>query len=273
MFHSNTNIDILKKDGLVKISNFLNKKQTEDVSSIISKYRPKKAAKKSYFAKNYKNLLYKLLKLNFVNFFENLVIFNLCNSLELKKFSEQHFKKKTHLDMVDGYYNLKDENKNKPIIQWHTDQAYSGANLNQIPEFVNPDDYTLKFFIYLTDVYNDNGCMSYIPGSHKVTYLIRKGIYERKLDYAPYWSASQIKEFITDKRNQEYIIDHLEEKSFFNNFLEKLEMIEKNSDNKLFDYSMRAGDAIVFNEGIIHKGSRLIYSDRMIMRYHFKPIL
>ena len=70
----------------------------------------------------------------------------------LKKFSEQHFKKKTHLDMVDGYYNLKDENKNKPIIPWHTDQAYSGANLNQISEFVNPDDYTLKlnlFYLYI----------------------------------------------------------------------------------------------------------------------------
>jgi len=273
MFHSNTNIDILKKDGLVKISNFLNKKQTEDVFSIISKYRPKKAAKKSHFAKNYKNLLYKLLRLNFVNFFENLVIFNLSNSLELKKFSEQHFKKKTHLNMVDGYYNLKDENKDKPIITWHTDQAYSGANFNQIPEFVNPDNYTLKFFIYLTDVYKNNGCMSYIPGSHKITYLIRKGIFERKLDYKPYWSFLQIKEFISDEKNKSYILENLDDESMLNKFLKKLEMLEKNDEKYSFDYSMKSGDAIVFNEGIVHRGSRLMFSDRMVLRFHFRPVI
>ena len=202
MIYSNSNLDILKKDGLIKIPNFLSQKQNKDISSIILKYHPKKASKKSYFATNYKELFYKLLKLNFVNFFENLIILKICDSLELRKFSEKHFKKKTQLKMVDAYYNLKDNNKNKPIINWHTDQAYSGANLNQIREFVNPDDYTLKFFIYLTDVYKDNGCMSYIPGSHKITYLIRKGIFERKLDYKPYWSALQIKEFISEEKNK-----------------------------------------------------------------------
>jgi len=273
MIHSNQNIDILKKDGLVKISNFLNKKQTNDISSIILKYRPTKASNSSYFASNYKNLFYKLLKLNFVSFFENLSIINVCNSLGLKKFSEQHFKKKTHLTMVDAYYNSKDDNQDKPVIPWHTDQAYSGANINEIKEFVNPDDYTLKFFIYLTDVYRDNGCMSYIPGSHKITYLIRKGIYDGKLDYSPYWSASQIIEFISYNKNKEYIMEHLEEKIFFNEFLEKLKMLKENDDNHLFDYSMKAGDAIIFNEGIIHKGSRIAYSDRMILRFHFKPNL
>ena len=106
MIYSNSNLDILKKDGLIKIPNFLSQKQNKDISSIILKYHPKKASKKSYFATNYKELFYKLLKLNFVNFFENLIILKICDSLELRKFSEKHFKKKTQLKMVDAYYKL-----------------------------------------------------------------------------------------------------------------------------------------------------------------------
>ena len=116
--------------------------------------------------------------------------------------------------MIDGYYNSTNDNKDKPVIPWHTDQAYSGSQLKDIKKFVNPNDYTLKFFIYLTDVYKNNGCMSYIPGSHKITYLIRKGIYEKKLDYAPYWSIDQIVDFISLEKNKNYILKNLNEKIF-----------------------------------------------------------
>ena len=61
-------------------------------------------------------------------------------------------------------------------------------------------------------------------------------IYDRKLDYIPYWSTSQIKEFIIYNKNKEYIMEHLEEKFFFNEFLEKLKMLKENNDNHLFDY-------------------------------------
>ena len=43
--------------------------------------------------------------------------------------------------------------------------------------------------------------------------------------------------------------------------------------NHEFDYSLKAGDAIIFNEGLVHKGSKLLHSDRMILRFHFKPII
>jgi len=197
----------------------------------------------------------------------------ICNSLKLKKFSDKYFEKKSYLTMVDGYFNSKDSHINDEIVSWHTDQAYGGANLNEIKEFVNPDNYTLKFFIYLTDVYKNNGCMSYIPGSHKITYLIRKGIFERKLDYKPYWSFLQIKEFISDEKNKSYILENLDDESMLNKFLKKLEMLEKNDEKYSFDYSMKSGDAIVFNEGIVHRGSRLMFSDRMVLRFHFRPVI
>ena len=53
-------------------------------------------------------------------------------------------------------------------------------------KFNNPDDFYLKFFIYLTDVSSNNGCMSYIPKSHKIGYEIRKAIYNKEISYQPY---------------------------------------------------------------------------------------
>ena len=63
-------------------------------------------------------------------------------------------------------------------MPWHTDQAYSGKI--DVSNFNNPDGFFLKIFIYLTDVGPDDGCMSYVQGSHKIGYAIRKAIYEKK---------------------------------------------------------------------------------------------
>ena len=242
--NTSENIELLKKNGLIRIPCFFDEAQTKKISSIISKYQPKKGSKESYFAKN---------------------------SLNLEKFSEDYFNKKVFISMIDGYYSSKDVNSS--IIPWHTDQAYSGLSVNEIKEYVNPNDFTLKFFIYLTDVYKDNGCMSYIPESHKITYLIRKGIFEGKLDYAPYWSIDQLQEFISNKKNKNYIMANLDDSFSFDEFEKNIDKVIKKNDDQEFDYSMQAGDAIIFNEGLIHKGSRLSHTDRKILRFHFKPIL
>jgi len=269
--NTSENIELLKKNGLIRIPCFFDEAQTKKISSIISKYQPKKGSKESYFAKNYFIIFSKILKLDFVSFFENLSVLNICNSLNLEKFSEDYFNKKVFISMIDGYYSSKDVNSS--IIPWHTDQAYSGLSVNEIKEYVNPNDFTLKFFIYLTDVYKDNGCMSYIPESHKITYLIRKGIFEGKLDYAPYWSIDQLQELISNKKNKNYIMANLDDSFSFDEFEKNIDKVIKKNDDQEFDYSMQAGDAIIFNEGLIHKGSRLSHTDRKILRFHFKPIL
>ena len=115
--------------------------------------------------------------------------------------------------------------------------------------------------------------MSYIPESHKITYLIRKGIFEGKLDYAPYWSIDQLQEFISNKKNKNYIMANLDDSFSFDEFEKNIDKVIKKNDDQEFDYSMQAGDAIIFNEGLIHKGSRLSHTDRKILRFHFKPIL
>ena len=271
MFNSKFCTNSLKAEGLIKIKNFLNADQLKKVSSIIFKNRFKKGSKESYFAIDYRTLFLKILNFRVGSFNESLTVLKIYNSLKLKSMSKEYFGCDTKLNMIDGYYNSANDNKDKPIIPWHTDQAYSGSELKYIKNFVNPNDYTLKFFIYLTDIYKDNGCMSYIPGSHKVTYLIRKGIYEGELDYAPYWSINQLVNFISLEKNRNYILKNLDEKNSLDKFISNINKIKNN--NHEFDYSLQAGDAIIFNEGLVHKGSKLLYSDRMILRFHFKPII
>ena len=47
---------------------------------------------------------------------------------------------------------------------------------------------SIKFFFYLTDVYTDNGCLSYIPGSHKIVKEIGSLIFKKEIKYKNFWS-------------------------------------------------------------------------------------
>ena len=38
-----------------------------------------------------------------------------------------------------------------------------------------------------------------------------------------------------------------------------------------YDYEAKAGDAVIFNEGGIHRGSKPTINDRLVLRYFFKP--
>ena len=41
----------------------------------------------------------------------------------------------------------------------------------------------------------------------------------------------------------------------------------KNVDTQKFDYSLSAGDAIIFDEGGVHKGSKSLKNERIVLRY------
>ena len=115
-----------------------------------------------------------------------------------------------------------------------------------------------------------NGCMSYIPGSHKISYLIRKGIFLKILKYEPYWKLNDFRKFVLKKENYNYIKNELEDKKAIDVFLSRTEFIEKNIDNYDYDYSMSAGDAIIFNEGGVHKGQETSSSERVVLRFMFR---
>ena len=42
---------------------------------------------------------------------------------------------------------------------------------------------------------------------------------------------------------------------------------QKNEESEEFDYSLLPGDAIIFNEGGIHKGSKSLINERFVLRY------
>ena len=115
----------------------------------------------------------------------------------LKQFAQAAFNnKKVFLNFIDAYVSKKNKQN---IIPWHTDQAYHG-NLSP-KNFVNHEKFFLKIFIYLTDVSSKNGCMSYIPGSHKIGFAIRKGIFEKKIEYQPYWNLIDLRNLVKKIKN------------------------------------------------------------------------
>lgn len=152
-------------------------------------------------------------------------------------------------------------------MPWHIDLAYGGKKELSFSEIYHPDAFSIKFFIYLTPVGPNNGCTSYIPESHKITYSLRKGIKNNILDYEPHWSLEQLLNFI--KKNIQYFEDYFKGTNILNNFLKNAEELNILNTTK-FDFFMEAGDAIIFDEGGVHKGSMPLQNDRAVIRYHFK---
>ena len=68
------------------------------------------------------------------------------------------------------------------------------------------------------------------------------------------------------KRN---IFHYFKNENILSDFNEKTKDLEKlNSDNS-FSYEAKAGSAIVFDEGGVHRGSKPKLSDRMVLRYMY----
>ena len=109
--------------------------------------------------------------------------------------------------------------------------------------------------------------MSYIPYSHKLGYAIRKGIFEGDLEYSPYFTLNEFRDFLSVKKNKQYVEGLYSDQNLIKNFLEKTKFIEENNDSKEFDYSLSPGDAIMFNEGGVHKGSKSLLNERLVLRY------
>lgn len=260
------NIEVFNKineDGIVKIKSFLNKEELIQIRNIVKYYSVPKNHIKSYFSTKPKHLIFKVLKFNFVKLNHDLKILNLARKKKLNEIANMVFKKNSYLNYIDGYYSKISE---KDVLPWHTDQAYKGDE-KKLNGYVNPDHTYLKFFIYLTDVDSNNGCMSYIPKSHKIGYAIRKGVYEGQLKYQPYFTIKDFRNFILLKENASYIKNYINNLDLYDNFLDDTHFAKEDGDTTKFDYEMSPGDAIVFDEGGVHKGSKSLINDRMVLRY------
>ena len=78
-----------------------------------------------------------------------------------------------------------------------------------INNYLNPDHAALKFFIYLTPVSYESGCLGYIPGSNKIAYYLKKGMFEGALNYKPYWTLRECRNLVKEKDYHAYIQQYL----------------------------------------------------------------
>ena len=253
----------IKEKGIIKIKNFLEKEEFEEIEKIVRYYSVSKGHHKSYYSTRFSYLLLKILKFDFLKLWQDIKILNLAKRKKLNLIANSVFQTRSYLKFIDGYHSPISD---KDVLPWHTDHAYHGDEKNY-SEFVNPDHFHLKFFIYLTDVDSNNGCMSYIPESHKIGYAIRKGIFTKKLKFIPYFTLKEFRDFIMYENNIQYLESEIGDRNLINDFLKKTAFIEKQKESYDFDYKMSAGDAIIFNEGGVHKGSKSLKSERLVLRY------
>ena len=256
--------ETLKNEGSVKIEKILNDEELKRVKEIVLGINESFHNKETVFAYNAKSLLIKILKLELKKFFQSLELINLSKNKKFEKISTKFFNKKENIHMIDGYVSKK---SNVNIIDWHCDQPYYQEKINLNLH----DKRSLKFFIYLTDVDSDNGCLAYIPKSHKIVYLVKKMIFEKKIKQHPFKHLEECRNFITEPENLKKILKESENEDEIYKFLKDTSFCEKSKDTNLFDYKMKAGDAIVFDENGFHRGSKPTKTDRAVLRYHFGP--
>tara|TARA_E500000178_G_C16969511_1_gene730216 strand:+ start:810 stop:1604 length:795 start_codon:yes stop_codon:yes gene_type:complete len=260
-------IEKVQSLGIAVKENWLDHKDIEKIEKSIQKVKPIKGSECSIYAVNLKTLIKKIFKMHFNNIFKSLYFINLSKKLKLKETAEEILKSKTKLLRVDLFWSPQSQD---PVIQWHVDNAYSGRK--NIKIFNEPDKNAIKFIFYLTDVSSNNGCLSYIPYSHKIAYALKQGIHNKDIKYQTYWTLSDFRKAIFKQENFNYIKKKVDEK-IINDFLNTSEkIINRKTDETLFDYEVKKGGAVVFDEAGVHKGSKTELNDRIVLRFFYRRI-
>jgi hypothetical protein len=256
----------LKEDGIVKINSFLSPEETKNIIKIINPFIGSKGDSTSYFSVNFKQNLLKVIKFEFKKILVSIKLNKIAKIKKMCDFANMAFEKKSYLKMIDCYNSPISELE---VLPWHIDQAYRNRLSINDDEIFHPDSCSIKFFIYLTNVGTNNGCTSYIPGTHKITHALRVGLKEKKIKYMPHWSLQDLRKFIQHKNNFPFFTQYFGNDYPVNEFLEKTSFIDKDIETTEFDFNMSPGDAIIFNEGGVHKGSKTLYNERKVLRYHY----
>jgi hypothetical protein len=251
----------LRDKGFILKKNILNKKQIDKVKNLVKDEQEGKNTSRGYFPINFKTFLLKLIKLEFKKFYGGLYLMNIKSKMNLDKKAKDFFNAKCKLKLVDGYHNTPTV---EDILPWHTDRAYYGYDPERLPL---PENIYLRFLFYLTSVGPKNGCTSYIPESHKITYAVRTLIFEKKIKQMPFRYPRELVELINYKNNYEIIAKRLESKKLIDDFLKNNKLAHESQKSHVYDFKANAGDVLIFNDGGYHRGSSPSISERVIFRY------
>ena len=140
-----------------------------------------------------------------------------------------------------------------------------------ITTFENPDDRAIKFFIYFTPVTTDDGCMGYIPKSNLIAYYLKKAFFNGDLQYKPYWMLKDFRNIIQEPEYFSYLNKKLDT-ALLQSFIDNTKFInEAPYETNKFDNAVSKGGAIIFDEGGAHIGSKITKTERLVLRFLYKP--
>ena len=255
----------ISSDGFYLIKDFLS---SQDLNFLKKNFNIDKEKEDKISKINFKffSILSDIKDLNFDRIKKRKILSDLFLKYELKKIAEFALNSKIKTYHADYYFSP--VNPKKMVIPWHTDQAYSGKKY--VKKFVDPNKAALKFFFYLTDVDSDNGCLGYIPGSHKISYFLKKLILEKKISYSPYWHLEDYRNFINNleiRKKLDLNFEYNEVKDFIEN---SSFILSKDKDTNKFDIHAKAGSLLIFDESGVHRGSAIKKLNRKCIRFFFK---
>tara|TARA_Y100000590_G_scaffold26142_1_gene29464 strand:- start:3421 stop:4242 length:822 start_codon:yes stop_codon:yes gene_type:complete len=269
------NIDIkeisekVKKLGAIGVNNFLNNRNLELVSKILKDVQEKGVTKGNYtgvYPVTTKNILVKILKLDFNQVKKSFLLKNIAKDLHLEKIAENILNDKVDLHMIDSYYNAKSD---KNIISWHCDRADAAANPNTSMRLHHR---SVKFFIYMTNAESSNGCLGYIPYSHKVVNALSNLVINKKIEYKTFWGLEDLRIQVSNHPVRDLIVKEIGEDKL-NSFLNNSKFIEdQQKDTFEFDFEMRKGSVVIFDEFGVHRGAMPKKNNRLVLRFHYRKI-
>jgi hypothetical protein len=252
----------VQNNGIMKIDNFLNQEDINLIEKIYGNKKNTKGASTSYIYRSKKKyfLLKNILSFKFLTFLNSLKMINLSKRLKLNELASKVLQKQTKLQTIDCYYS---EISEDPVVDWHVDHHR---------EFLNPNHYSVKFFVYLNDVTSNNGCLGYIPGSHKILYNLKSGIFNGKIKFKTFFTLKNLRELIFDDYYRNYLETKMDKK-LIDNFLNQTNFINDDGKDTLkYDFSIKKGGALIFNESGVHRGSKITKNNRLVLRFLYKDI-
>ena len=153
----------------------------------------------------------------------------------------------------------------EPIINWHNDISYSGAE-KVVKKFHHPNFYKLRFFLYLTDVEYKNGSLAILPSSQKVSSAVASLLYDKKIEYKPHWSLQQFCKYIDSSDVKDKLINIIGTQQY-NDFISNTGFIFNKNDTDQYDVQSKKGGLVIFDDRCFHRGSNCSKSERSVLRY------
>ncbi len=267
----------IKEYGVFSQKNIFDKNEFELISNQLKNLTKKE--KKIYFPINFKDYLFKILKIDFDKIILKKKLVELADKLDFSKIAAESLGDNVYLEVLDCYLSKKSKDT---ILEWHNDIGYKFNSMNAKKDFLEKAKSTIynqktkkssmgiKFFIYITDVKSNDGALGIIPYSHKVVYALTNLILEKKIELKTYWKLKDLRNIILQDENKKHFLDYID-KSELERFIEKTKFVETSAEETLeFDFALNKNSAVIFDEMAVHRGSAPTYNDRLVLRYLYR---